>query len=100
DAEAILQFGGPARRIAPTSKQREWGEAIMRLGTTRRGFLAGTAAIGAAGALPGIRGQALAQNRTLNIRADLDADVLDPGYMSGGIEIEVQKQVLPILATY
>ena len=73
---------------------------MKRLRTTRRGFLAGTAAIGAAGTLPGITGRAFAQGRVLNVRADEDADLLDPGYMSGGIEIEVQKQVLPILADY
>lgn len=73
---------------------------MTRLNTTRRGFLAGTAAIGAAGYLPGFTNVALAQRSVLNIRADNNPDILDPGYMSGAFEVEVQKQVLPILADH
>lgn len=67
---------------------------------TRREFLMATAAAGAAGLLAGLPGSAQAQQRTLRLRFDGDLDILDPGYMSGGIEIETQKQCLPFLAEY
>jgi len=74
---------------------------MTRFDTTRRGFLASTAAIGAAGLLPGWTTRAAAQaGSVLRLRLDGDNDVLDPGYMVGGTEIEAQKQCLPFLADY
>jgi peptide/nickel transport system substrate-binding protein len=73
---------------------------MKRFHTTRRGFLAGTAAAGALGLAPGFRSPAFAQDGTLIVRFDGDNDILDPGYMTGGIEIETQKQCLPFLAEY
>ena len=72
---------------------------MTRLTTTRRRFLAGTAALGAAGTLP-FSGPAWAQGTTLNVRADSDPTNLDPGYTSGGVDFEVLKQTVPYLATY
>lgn len=68
--------------------------------TTRRRFLATTAAVGAAGALRIPPAWASAQGTVLNLRFDGNNDILDPGYMSGGTEIETQKAVLPFLAQY
>ncbi len=71
---------------------------MTRFTQTRRGFLASTAAAGAAAVLPF---KAAAQSSgTLRLRIDGDLDVLDPGFMTGGIEIEAQKQCLPFLAQY
>ncbi|SEO17445.1 peptide/nickel transport system substrate-binding protein [Salinihabitans flavidus] len=70
-------------------------------GTTRRGFLASTAAIGAMGLMPALPTAGFAQaGSVLRLRLDGDNDILDPGYMSGGTEIEAQKQCLPFLAQY
>lgn len=70
-------------------------------GLTRRGFLASSAAVGALGLLPyNTRMAKAAAGGKLRLRLDGDVDVLDPGYMSGGIEIEAQKQCLPFLAQY
>ncbi len=66
---------------------------------SRRHFLAGTAAVGTAGML-GLPHGARAQAERLNLRFDGDNDILDPGYMSGGTEIETQKQIFPFLAEY
>ena len=66
---------------------------------SRRRFLAGTAAIGTAGMLGVPRG-ARAQGERLNLRFDGDNEILDPGYMVGGTEIETQKQIFPFLAEY
>jgi len=70
--------------------------------TTRRGFLASTAALGAMAILPRavFAEDARADGGTVRIRLDGDIDVLDPGFMTGGIEIEAQKQCLPFLAQY
>jgi peptide/nickel transport system substrate-binding protein len=68
--------------------------------TTRRTFLGSTAALGALGLMPSLTMPALAQGRTLRVRFDGDNNILDPGYMTGGTEIETQKQCLPILAEY
>ncbi|WP_311946301.1 ABC transporter substrate-binding protein [Halomonas piscis] len=75
---------------------------MSKLTTSRRGFLAMTAAMGAAGMLPGFTRLAGAQEggKVLRLRLDGDNDILDPGYMSGGINIEAQKQCLPFLADY
>ncbi|MGG7645020.1 ABC transporter substrate-binding protein [Rhodovulum sp. YNF3179] len=69
--------------------------------TSRRGFLASSAALGALGMMPGLPGAAFAQSgATLRLRFDGDNDILDPGFMTGGTEIETQKQCLPFLAEY
>ncbi|WP_349368499.1 ABC transporter substrate-binding protein [Salinarimonas sp.] len=75
---------------------------MTKLTTTRRGFLASSVALGALGTLPGLGGAgAFAQTGSvLRLRLDGDNDVLDPGYMTGGTEIEAQKQCLPFLAEY
>lgn len=69
------------------------------LHSTRRGFLAGGAALGAAG-LGGMPRWAMAQERVLRLRFDGDNSILDPGYMVGGTEVESQKQCLPFLTEY
>jgi peptide/nickel transport system substrate-binding protein len=67
----------------------------------RRTFLASTAALGALAALPGVPRIVQAQSdNKLRLRFDGDNDILDPGYMTGGVEIETQKQCLPFLADY
>lgn len=83
------------------------GMRIMsRFGFTRRGFLAtGTAFSALAGiGLPmrhAMAQEAGASTRPLlRVRQDGDIKILDPGYMTGGLEIEVQKQCLPFLAQY
>ncbi len=74
---------------------------MTRHGTTRRGFLASTAMLGAAGMLPAWTTTATAAGGSvLRLRIDGDNDNLDPGFMSGGTEIEAQKQCLPFLAQY
>lgn len=67
---------------------------------TRRTFIASTAAVGALAVLPGVPRLVRAEGDTLRLRFDGDNDILDPGYMSGGVEIETQKQCLPFLADY
>ncbi|MFW5654607.1 MAG: ABC transporter substrate-binding protein [Roseicyclus sp.] len=74
---------------------------MTRTKTTRRTFLATSAALGAAGLAPGGTRMLRAQEgRVLNLRLDGDNQILDPGYMVGGTEIEAQKQCLPFLAEY
>ncbi len=74
---------------------------MKQIGTTRRGFLAASTALGALGLVPGWTTAASAQSGgTLRLRIERDCDVLDPGFMTGGIEIEAQKQCLPFLAQY
>lgn len=68
--------------------------------TSRRGFLATTAAVGAYGLLPGLPTFAHADGHVLKLRIEGDNEILDPGYMTGGREIEAQKQCLPFLAEY
>jgi peptide/nickel transport system substrate-binding protein len=68
--------------------------------TTRRTFLATTGVLGA-GMMMGVPSMIRAQEgRVLRLRVDGDNDVLDPGYMVGGTEIEAQLQCLPFLAEY
>jgi peptide/nickel transport system substrate-binding protein len=50
--------------------------------------------------MAGLPPRAVAQRSRLNLRFDGDNEILDPGYMKGGTEIETQKQVLPFLAEY
>lgn len=70
----------------------------MRL--TRRQLLAATAAAGASSLLAGWPQRARAAGNVLKVRIDNDIDVLDPGYMVGGSEIETQKAVMPSLVEY
>ncbi|MEQ8369694.1 MAG: ABC transporter substrate-binding protein, partial [Alphaproteobacteria bacterium] len=71
---------------------------------SRRGFVAGTAAAGAAAAVvsaTGLKaGTALAAqtDKTVTVRLARDIQVLDPGYMVGGAEQITQWAVLPRLA--
>lgn len=67
---------------------------------TRRQFLATTAAAGAGTLFAGLPRWVDAAGHTLNVRFDGDVDILDPGYMTGGVEIETQKAVLPFLVEY
>ncbi len=91
---------GPGPREPVTTNEEEAGGLTMKgLQSTRRGFLAGTAAIGAAG-IAGLPRWALAQERVLRLRFDGDNSILDPGYMVGGTEVESQKQCLPFLTEY
>lgn len=69
--------------------------------TTRRGFMAKSAALGLAGFLPAMPHMVRAQDgKVLRVRQDGDNAILDPGYMIGGTEIEAQLQCLPFLAEY
>ncbi len=74
---------------------------MTKLKTTRRGFMASSAAVGLAGFLPVMPHMVRAQDgKVLRIRQDGDNNILDPGYMVGGTEIEAQLQCLPFLAEY
>ena len=74
---------------------------MKQTGTTRRGFLGTTAALGALALGPAWSTAAFAQaGGTLRLRIEGDNNVLDPGFMTGGTEIEAQKQCLPFLAQY
>ncbi|MCV2868870.1 ABC transporter substrate-binding protein [Defluviimonas sp. WL0002] len=74
---------------------------MKRLTTTRRHFLATTGALGAVGLVGGVPSMLRAQEgKVLRIRLDGDNNVLDPGYMVGGTEVEAQLQCLPFLAEY
>ena len=68
----------------------------------RRVFLASSAAVGGATlfGLPMFAKDANAQSMRLTARTDGDINILDPGYMVGGIEIEMQNAVLPVLLTF
>jgi len=69
-------------------------------GISRRRFLAGTAAAGAAGLIPGPRLLgAAARDGRLASRLASDNNILDPGYMTSS-EIGTQKQIFPFLAEY
>ena len=68
---------------------------------TRRQFLFTTAAIGAAGFIgPRVRSVRAQDKRVLNARMDGDISVLDPGYMVGAEEIDVQTAVMPALIEF
>lgn len=68
----------------------------------RRVFLASSAVVGGASlfGLPLFAKDANAQAAKLTVRADQDISILDPGYMVGGTEIEVQNAVLPVLLNF
>ena len=70
--------------------------------TSRRTFLATTAALTAAGIVGGpFSSLARAQSGgLLRERASRDIAILDPGYMVGGTEITTQLAVMPTLAEY
>ena len=68
---------------------------------SRRDFLATTTAIGAVGAALSFGSiTTSAAGKTLNMRMSRDIDILDPGYMVGGSEIETQLSTMPTLAKY
>ena len=69
--------------------------------STRRRFLGGAAALGAAAGV-GLPRWSMAQDRpsVLRLRFDGGNSNLDPGYMIGGTEVETQKQCLPFLTEY
>lgn len=73
---------------------------MNKMNITRRQFMATTSAVTAAALSCGLPTVVLAQEKVLRLRIDGDNNVLDPGYMSGGREIETQKQCLPFLAQY
>jgi len=66
---------------------------------TRRHLLVGTAAVATVSAfdLDGRHAQA-AGNKLVRVRGDIDIQILDPGYMIGGMEIPVDYATLPRLA--
>ena len=67
---------------------------MMNHRISRRNFMASTTLIGAAGLmLPYASSAYAASGKTLNVRMDRDIDILDPGYMVGGSEIDVQQAV-------
>jgi len=68
---------------------------------TRRQFLATTAVAGVASMFGPLGRRAhAATGGVLKVRTDRDIGTLDPGYMVGGSEIEVQKSVLPTLVDF
>jgi peptide/nickel transport system substrate-binding protein len=72
---------------------------MSKLQITRRDFLAGSAAAVAVGSVGLAPQKARAQGKKLvRYRGDLDIQVLDPGYMIGGMEIPVDYATLPRLA--
>ncbi|HZF35909.1 MAG TPA: ABC transporter substrate-binding protein, partial [Candidatus Angelobacter sp.] len=66
---------------------------------TRRDLMVGTAAVATVSAfdLNGRHAQA-AGNKLVRVRGDIDIQILDPGYMIGGMEIPVDYATLPRLA--
>src|SRR5262245_51100859 len=73
---------------------------MSKLQITRRDFLAGSAAAVAVGSVGLAPQEAAAQaKKVVRYRGDLDIQVLDPGYMVGGMEIPVDYATLPRLAT-
>ncbi len=71
----------------------------MALNLNRRGFLWGTAAVGAAAALRPHRSWS-ADAKVLKVRSNRDIQVLDPGFMIGGTEIDLQLACLGSLVTF
>src|SRR5262245_33388457 len=92
-----------ARNSVPRSSSKEGTinrEGLMtgnRL--NRRGFLTASALVGAGSifGMPLFSSGARAQAKKLTVRMDQDINILDPGYMVGGTEIEAQNAVLPSL---
>ena len=65
---------------------------------SRRHFLGTTSGLAASTLVGSHARRALAQDqRVLNARFDRDISILDPGYMVGGAEIDVQNAVMPRL---
>ncbi|MGI9336012.1 MAG: ABC transporter substrate-binding protein, partial [Gammaproteobacteria bacterium] len=71
---------------------------MRNVSISRRKFIAGTAAgtAAASGLLPPVTFSQ--EGRTLNARLVRDIQVLDPGYMIGGSEIDTQWAIFPRLA--
>lgn len=67
---------------------------------TRRGFIITGATLGAAAAFSPWTRYAHAQGSVLKVRIDNDIDILDPGYMTGGVEIETLRATMPMLVDY
>lgn len=67
---------------------------------SRRDFLATTTALGTAGAFAQFMPRPAYGASVLNVRMGRDIDILDPGYMVGGSEIDVQQAVMPSLVEY
>ncbi len=68
---------------------------------TRRHFLGTVSGLAAAAAIGGAPGHGLAQGQaTANVRMQRDVTSLDPGFMVGGAEIDVQTGILPALIEY
>jgi peptide/nickel transport system substrate-binding protein len=67
---------------------------------TRRQILASSLAAGVAGTFGVAPRFANAQDGTLTIRFDGDIASVDPGYMVGGVDIEVQRACMPALVEY
>ena len=69
-------------------------------GFSRRDFLATTTALGAVGAFAQLMPRPAYGASVLNARMSRDIDILDPGYMVGGSEIDLQQAVMPTLVEY
>ena len=70
-------------------------------GFSRRDFLATTTAIGAVGLVGPLGSVARAQaGSVLRARASRDIQILDPGYMVGGMELILNIAVMPTLVQY
>ena len=68
---------------------------------TRREILCQTALAGTALGLASLSRAALAADPAMiRVRATTDISVLDPGYMTGGVEIDVLRAVVPRLLAY
>jgi peptide/nickel transport system substrate-binding protein len=67
---------------------------------TRRSFLAATSGIATAAVGVSWTTVGAQDKRALNVRMLDDLSVLDPGYMVGGVEIDVQTATMPSLIEY
>ncbi|MFO1038641.1 MAG: ABC transporter substrate-binding protein [Geminicoccaceae bacterium] len=68
---------------------------------TRRELLRDSLLAGTALGLPSLGGDAFAADaKPLRVRATTDVSILDPGYMTGGVEIDVLRAVVPRLVAY
>lgn len=74
---------------------------MSRFTLSRRGFMSSLAATTSALALASHARIARAQGKTvLNARMQRDIEILDPGFMVGGSEIDVQNTVMPRLIEF
>ena len=68
---------------------------------SRRHLLAGTSGIATTALIGAFPRVSMAQGqRVLNAQMRRDASILDPGYMVGGSEIDVQNALMPRLVEY